>query len=61
MARKTIASKLHEMEVGESVEFPAEVCTSIQSSASVYGFKWNRKYSTKNDRERRVIIVTRMA
>lgn len=59
MARRTIVSELWEMQIGESKEFPAEICTTIQSSASVYGFKWDRKYSTCNDRERRVITVTR--
>lgn len=59
--KKTITSELKPMQVGEIKEFPAELVTTLQSMASMLGFKWNRRYSTSIDRERRVIVVTRMS
>lgn len=49
------------MKVGESKEFPASLCTTARSMASMLGFKWDRTYKTETDRERRVVIVTRIA
>lgn len=59
--KKTITSELKPMQIGEIKEFPAELVTTLQSMASMLGFKWNRKYSTSIDRERRVIVVTRVS
>ncbi len=57
--KKTVTSELEPMKVGESKEFPASLCTTVRSMASTLSFKWNRKYSTVTDRERRVVVVTR--
>lgn len=59
--KKTITSMLEPMKVGDSKEFPAELSMSVKSMASMLGFKWNRVYSTRNDREKRVVVVTRMS
>lgn len=61
MARKnTMTSMLEPMKVGESKDFPAEKIFSVQTMASMLGFKWKRRYSTSIDRERRVVTVTRI-
>lgn len=59
--KRTITSMLEPMQVGESKEFPAEISLSVKSMASMLGFKWNRVYSTRNDREKRLVIVTRVS
>lgn len=59
--KKTVTSELETMQVGESKEFPALLCTTARSMASMLGFKWNRVYKTETDRERRVVVVIRTA
>ncbi len=59
--KKTITSELEIMQVNEKKEFPAELVMTLQSMASMLGFKWNRRYSTSIDRERRVVTVTRVS
>lgn len=59
--KKTITGELEPMKIGESKEFPASLCTTARSMASMLGFKWNRVYKTETDRERRVVIVKRIS
>lgn len=59
--KKTFTSELEPMKVGEKKEFPASLCMTARSMASMLGFKWNRSYKTETDRERRVVIITRIA
>lgn len=59
--KKTITGELELMKIGESKEFPASLCTTARSMASMLGFKWNRVYKTETDRERRVVIVKRIS
>lgn len=62
MAKKrTVTSELEPMHIGDRKEFPAALCMSVRSMASMLGFKWNRTYKTETDRERRVVVVTRIA
>lgn len=62
MAKKrTITGELEPMRIGESKEFPASLCTTVRSMTSTLGFKWNRVYKTLTDRERRVVVVTRVS
>lgn len=61
MAQKPITEQLYSMAVGQRAEFPAERARSIASTASNYGWQWNRKYKTERDRERRLLIVTRLS
>ena len=62
MAKKrTITGELEPMKVGETKEFPASLCTTVRSMASMLGFKWNRTYKTEADREKRVVLITRIA
>lgn len=59
--KKTVTSELEPMKIGESKEFPAALCTTVRSMTSTLGFKWNRVYKTLTDRERRVVVVTRLS
>lgn len=62
MARKkTITGELEPMLIGERKEFPASLCTTVRSMTSTLGFKWDRIYRTEIDRERRVVVVTRIS
>lgn len=54
-----VVDALRKMEVGETLEFPAERANTVRATCSNYGFQWNRQYSTKRVREQRIIIVTR--
>lgn len=58
---RTITAEFEAMRIGECKEFPAASSLSVRSMASSLGFKWNRKYKTKTDRERRVMVVTRVS
>lgn len=57
---KTIVDTLKDMAVGQSLDFPAEIAASVRSTASNYGFQWNRTYTTKANREQRIVTVTRI-
>lgn len=59
--KKTVTGELEPMKVGERKEFPAAICMTVRSMASMLSFKWDRTYKTETDRERRVVIVTRIA
>lgn len=59
--KKTVTSELEPMRVGDRKEFPAALCMTVKSMASMLGFKWNRTYKTETDREKRVVVVTRIA
>lgn len=61
MAKKnTITADLERMKVGDSKEFPASRVLVMRSMASALSFQWDRTYKTATDRERRVVIVTRV-
>lgn len=47
------------MEVGSVREFPIAKIKSVRVEASYQGMIHNRKYETKADKDRRVVIVTR--
>lgn len=58
--KKTVTGELEPMRLGDRKEFPADMCMSVRSMASMLGFRWNRIYKTETDRERRVVVVTRV-
>ena len=60
MNNKTFTSQLNELAVGEFREFPASLCTTARSMASTLSFKWDKKFTTKTDRQRKIIIVKRI-
>lgn len=54
---KTIKS----LEIGKDVTFPAEKISSVRNVCTTYGLVWNRKFTTKTNREQRTINVLRLA
>lgn len=61
MKKKTVTDELAPMQVNESKEFPAAQSMTVRSMASMLGFKWGRVYKTETNRERRVVVVTRVS
>lgn len=62
MAEKIkVLPTLQAMKVGDEVEFPISRLMTVQGSASKQSLVLDRKYSTRTDRERKVVIVTRNA
>lgn len=59
--KTTLTSQFESMRVGEVIEYPAEQSMSVRALASSLGFKLNRIYKTRTDREKRTIAVTRTA
>ena len=50
---------LRNMEVGDHHDFPAEKTHSIRAMCAGFGFQWDKTFTTKIDREKRVVTVTR--
>lgn len=61
MARKgTLTYDLEQMKIGEKRNYPSERCQSVASLASTLSFRWGRKYTSKKDKKRGIITVTRI-
>lgn len=58
--KETVTGMLSPMEVGEVREFPAEISMTVRSMASMLGFQWGRRFKTRTDRERRLLVVERV-
>ena len=58
--KQTFTSELEQMEVGDRRIYPALRCTSVRAMASTLSFRFNRKYSTEIDKDKRVITVIRV-
>ena len=58
---KPILAQLREMEIGETLFFPAEKRGSVKAMCSEYGFEWNKTFRTSINRQERTISVTRTA
>lgn len=58
---RPILTALRELEIGESVTYPAERSSYLKSACSQFGFEWGKKFTTSNNRENRTITATRTA
>lgn len=47
------------MKVEASIDFPIKRMNSVKNACSNYGVIYNRRYRTKIDKERQIILVTR--
>ncbi len=56
-----VRSTLADMEVGESVAFSGKRLRTVAVTCSDIGFELRRKYRRHIDRERHLVIATRMA
>ncbi len=59
--KKKIRPTLTGMEVGEEVSFPVEQMKSVRAQASELGVILDRRFSTRLNRQDRLLIVTRTA
>lgn len=57
---KPILTALRELEVGQSVTYPAERSSYLKSACSTFGFEWGVKFSTSINREERTITAVRV-
>lgn len=58
---KPILTALRELEVGESVTYPAERTSYLRSVCVSFGLEWGKKFTTKTNREERTVSATRTA
>lgn len=57
--RETDLSRLRNMIIGQEIEFPLSKLSNIRTMCSTFGMQWGVSFSTKSDREKGVVIVTR--
>lgn len=60
MAESNISSTISNLEPGNSCTFPASKLRTVRSTASDLGLQQGRKYSTKVERDKGIIKVTRI-
>lgn len=62
MENKSFRSRIINMQRGESITIPVTEIgyTTIRGYASDLGFAYNRKYSTRRNREERTYTITRL-
>lgn len=53
-------TQMRKMSVGEYIEFPIERLSSIKNMACVVGIENGTRLSTKVDRDKRIVVVSRM-
>lgn len=56
---QTIRETLRDMLIGDVVVFPAEKVSVVRATASNVGLEHNRHYTTRTNRDERVIRVKR--
>ena len=54
-------SVLRNMIIGQEKEFPISKLSNVRSMCSNFGMQWGVKFTTRTDREKGVVIVTRIA
>lgn len=52
--------RLRDMQVQTSIDFPLRRMNSVKNACSNYGVIYNRQYTTKIDKDKRIILVTRI-
>ena len=52
---------IREMEIGGRIEYPLERMRAVRATCSMIGLEMNRQYTTRIDKERRIIEVNRVA
>ena len=63
MKRKTkdpAMMQMKKMAIGEYIEFPIERLSSIKNTACVVGTENGTRLSTRVDRDKRIVVVSRM-
>lgn len=57
---KPLLAKLRELEVGQSLTYPARRCSYLKSVCSQFGFEWGKKFTTTNNRQDGTVTATRV-
>lgn len=58
--KSPIWPRLRDMEVGTYIDFPIQRMNSVKNACSSYGTIYSRQFKTKIDKERQIILVTRI-
>ena len=58
---RPVLTTLRELEIGESVTYPAERTSYLRSACTQFGFEWGKKFTTTTNREENTITATRIA
>lgn len=54
-------SLLRNMIIGQEREFPISKLSNVRTMCSNFGIQWGVKFTTRTDKEKGVVIVTRIA
>lgn len=58
---KPFLAKLRELNVGETLEQPLNKRSYCASACTRFSLEWEKAFSTRTDKARRVVIITRTA
>ena len=58
---KPFLAQLRELEVGDSIEQSLNKRAYIASACTRFGLDWDKAFSTRTDKTKRVVIITRTA
>lgn len=58
---KPILAALRELEIGQSVTYPARRTSYLRSACVTFGLEWGKTFKTKTNRDERTITATRTA
>ena len=58
---QSLLSSLRQLEVGQSVTYPAARTSYLRSVCGAYGLEWGKKFKTSTNREMRTVTATRIA
>lgn len=58
---KPFLAQLRELEVGDSIEQPLNKRAYIASACTRFGLDWEKTFATRADKDRRVVVVIRIA
>lgn len=61
MTKEAFCAKLRQLEIGKSLEEPVERRSYVSSACSRFSLEWGKTFTTRTNRERRVVVVTRIA
>ena len=58
---KPFLAQLRALEVGGTIEQPVSKRSYVNSACVSFSLEWNKKFKTSTNRERRIVVVTRIA
>ena len=58
---KPFLAKLRELNVGETIEQPLNKRAYVSSACTRFGLDWDKAFSTRTEKTKRVVIITRTA